>query len=142
MRMFDRRRYTVLLGLFLLLPFLAGCREGQAGGETGKYEVRWLEPGEGECTAVGPTSLSLQILLPDSQTPVTNLNLSIKGDMTHPGMVPVVRQLAGGDEAGVYTVPWEWTMSGDWVVTVTAVDETSSSSYRFPISVSEKGDCP
>ncbi len=67
---------------------------------------------------VGPATLSVQ-LSDANGAPVEGATVSLKGDMSHAGMQPV---LADADEtaAGVYEAPWVWTMSGDWFVTVTA----------------------
>jgi hypothetical protein len=45
--------------------------------------------------------------------------VELRGDMSHAGMVPV---LASGREGsqGNYEVPFEWTMAGDWLLTLTA----------------------
>ena len=49
--------------------------------------------------------------------PVNDATLSIEGNMNHAGMVPVLRDADDGAE-GVYEVPFEWTMGGDWFVVV------------------------
>ena len=66
--------------------------------------------------AVG--SAQLRITLTDGQgQPVDDATLNIEGNMTHAGMTPVFAQASGGDN-GQYLVPFEWTMGGDWIVTV------------------------
>ena len=50
---------------------------------------------------------------------VEGAELEIKGDMTHAGMVPVVVTISQGD-AGTYLTGFEWTMAGDWILTVQA----------------------
>ncbi|MGD8632857.1 MAG: FixH family protein [Anaerolineales bacterium] len=51
--------------------------------------------------------------------PIEGLNLTMKGDMTHAGMTPVLGSSTyQGD--GLYTVPIEWTMAGDWILQLTA----------------------
>jgi hypothetical protein len=52
-------------------------------------------------------------------TPIDGARLNIKGDMTHAGMQPVLAETKGGEQ-GRYETPFEWTMGGDWIVTVTA----------------------
>lgn len=71
--------------------------------------------------------------------PINDAFLSIKGDMTHAGMVPVLAEVDGGNADGVYEVPFEWTMAGDWVVTVDAelVDGTSAR-QRFELAVASE----
>jgi hypothetical protein len=85
--------------------------------------------------AVGDSQLVIQIADLAGQ-PVRDASLSIKGDMTHAGMVPVLAEVKGGDEAGVYHVPFEWNMAGDWVVTVEAtLSNGTSAKERFDFSV-------
>ncbi|MFQ3535382.1 MAG: FixH family protein [Aggregatilineales bacterium] len=50
--------------------------------------------------------------------PIQGAVIEVRGDMTHPGMVPVDGRAEGGTEDGHYVVPFRWTMGGDWIVTV------------------------
>ena len=68
--------------------------------------------------AVGAVALGDPGLQISAGQPISDAALSIKGDMTHAGMVPVLAEVQGGDAEGYYQVPIEWTMAGDWVVTV------------------------
>ena len=94
--------------------------------------------GAASCTRVEPQSSPPDVMLNLAVTPdppsvglstltltlkdktgaaIDGATVSIKGDMTHPGMTPVlatIRQSSGG----VYSTPFEWTMGGDWVVSV------------------------
>ena len=61
--------------------------------------------------------------------------VQVRGDMSHAGMVPVLRTALPGD-AGAYTAPFEWTMAGDWVLTVefTLADgRTGTETFDFSI---------
>ncbi len=89
---------------------------------------------EPEQPAVGPTQLIFT--LTDGQgRPINDANLAIEGNMTHAGMVPVVAQVESG-ETGRYVVPFEWTMGGDWVVTVeTTLADGRHFSREFPVTV-------
>ncbi len=90
--------------------------------------------------AVGDTRLVIQVSDLSGQ-PIDDASLSIKGDMTHAGMVPVLAEVQGGGEAGVYNVPFEWTMAGDWVVTVEALlADGSRTRQRFDLSVLSEDD--
>ena len=73
--------------------------------------------GEPEPHTVGDASLVV-IVMTGSGTPATGLTVSARGDMTHAGMAPVLGEGTEGDP-GVYTIPWQWTMAGDWIVDVT-----------------------
>ena len=55
--------------------------------------------------------------------------------MTHAGMVPVFAQTTGGKN-GRYVVPFEWTMGGDWTVTVdVSLEDGRTISREFPVTV-------
>jgi hypothetical protein len=65
------------------------------------------------------TPLVARIMLHDrSQTPVVGARLRLEGQMSHPGMMPVVADLTerGG---GVYEARMQLTMAGDWILVVT-----------------------
>jgi len=68
---------------------------------------------------VGESELVITLTDADG-APVTDATLEIVGDMNHAGMTPVVRDLETAGEDGVYRTPFEWTMGGDWFVTVVA----------------------
>jgi hypothetical protein len=68
--------------------------------------------------AIGETQLVVTLMQADG-TPIDDAELQVVGNMDHAGMIPVERAVRGG-EAGRYTVPFEWTMGGGWIVTVTA----------------------
>jgi hypothetical protein len=85
--------------------------------------------------AVGQSRLVIHVTDLAGQ-PVSDATLSIKGDMTHAGMVPVLADVQGGDDEGYYNVPFEWTMAGDWVVTVEAtLNDATHAKERFDLSV-------
>jgi len=85
-------------------------------------------------TAVSTTTLT--ITLHDANgNPIDNAYLTIKGDMNHPGMMPVVATADGGTD-GVYTTPFEWTMGGNWIVTVVAdLGDGTTISREFPFAI-------
>lgn len=51
--------------------------------------------------------------------PIANATVSLKGDMSHAGMQPVLAE-AEAVAPGAYQAQFGWTMAGDWFVTVTA----------------------
>ncbi len=63
----------------------------------------------------------------NSGDPVTGALVSVEGNMNHAGMVPVttegVRDDADGAADGVYTLPFGFTMLGDWILTVRVEQE-------------------
>lgn len=76
---------------------------------------------------VGEAVLVIRVRTPEGVA-VTDASLAIRGDMTHAGMVPVLREAATSDADARYEIPFEWTMAGDWFVEVTATrpDGTSA----------------
>lgn len=73
-------------------------------------------------------------------TPIDDAALNIQGDMTHAGMSPVIRDVNGAAE-GVYTTPFEWTMGGDWIVTVLAtLADGTEIEQTFDLSVTAADD--
>lgn len=121
------KRYTILWSLLLVLG-LVGCggRASQQVSGSDEYDLT-LNP---MSTAVGETVLMFTLNDKEGQ-PVNNATLNIKGDMNHAGMQPVLGKATQGVN-GVYAVPFEWTMGGDWVVTadVTLADGATFS-QRF-----------
>jgi uncharacterized protein (DUF2141 family) len=67
---------------------------------------------------VGKTAIMLSIAYQNQ--PLENAQVMVRGDMTHAGMTPVqqeARELGGGKYA---LDDFHFTMSGDWVLSVTA----------------------
>ena len=64
---------------------------------------------------VGETTLTLSVLDTAGNAIGSPGALSLRGDMDHAGMAPV---LVTVDKAadGVFSAPFEWTMAGDWIV--------------------------
>lgn len=62
---------------------------------------------------VGPAEL--RVMLSEDGQPVEGATISVRGDMSHAGMTPVFGEAVeiGG---GLYRIPFEWTMGGDWIV--------------------------
>lgn len=67
--------------------------------------------------------------------PLDDARLSLRGDMTHAGMIPMLAAAEGGQD-GLYRVPVEWSMAGEWVLTVEAVlADDSRAVAEFDLSV-------
>jgi len=110
------KRYTIVI-LGLLISILTACG-GQADNTpivtNAEISVR-IEP---EPPAMGESTLI--ITLKDSNgNAIDGATLSIHGDMDHAGMAPVDRE-ASASTNGEYRVPFEWTMGGGWIVTISA----------------------
>ncbi len=67
--------------------------------------------------------------------PIDDARLSLRGDLTHAGMIPMMAESDGGTD-GLYRVPVEWSMAGEWVLTVEAVlADDSRAVQEFDLSV-------
>jgi len=111
-------------GLFLLLILalaLAACgpSDDAAGAPDGITVALAAAP-------EGPSGQFLSVTLADESgaitDAITDATVGLEGNMNHAGMVPVlaepVTDEADGSADGVYTVPFAFTMRGDWIVTV------------------------
>ena len=124
-------RKTIALTLCLVL--FAACRqESRPAAEADLTISLRLLPAE---ASVGEAELLIDIADADGRA-VNPARVDVRGDMDHAGMTPVLRDDVQGS-AGQYRVPFEWTMAGDWTVTVklTFADE-SSLEETFELSVS------
>jgi hypothetical protein len=109
-------RSKVLSLSFILITLVSACARRQTVDQAPELNLDLAVIPSPPST--GPTLLQIQITDPDGEPP-GNFNLSIRGDMSHAGMEPVIVEDARG-EAGIYAIPFEWTMAGDWFVTITA----------------------
>ncbi len=112
-----RLRKALFLAVLALLALvlIAGC--GRAGGSpetTDSFTVTFAT--EPAAPVVGAGVVLLTLADPAGQ-PVNNATVAIEANMSHAGMVPVNAQ-ATGSQGGVYRVPLQWTMRGDWYVDV------------------------
>jgi hypothetical protein len=105
----------------LLLLIVSGCRESAQSTPTSaapdidvevSYEPNPPQTGEG--------TILIAITGEDGQ-PVEAESVRVRGDMNHAGMVPVMGEEAEQGEDGVYRVPFNWSMGGDWILNVDVV---------------------
>lgn len=100
--------------LILTLAVLTGCRQPAttpaAAGIAIQLTVAPDPPVTGEA--------ALTIRVTEHNQPIAGGKVTVRGDMSHAGMVPVLRE-GVILEQGEITVPFEWTMAGDWFVEVT-----------------------
>ncbi|MCA9969518.1 MAG: FixH family protein [Anaerolineales bacterium] len=106
--------YLKLL-LLALLFLLAACRQSRAGG-TADLTIELVAPVFPSLDGRGELQLRL---LDAAGAPVNDAHVRVRGDMTHAGMVPLLAETTGGRD-GLYTLPFAWSMAGDWVLTVRA----------------------
>lgn len=93
---------------------LGGCR----GGADAAPEVAVAHEVSPSPPAVGPSSVVLT-LTGEGGRPVTGARVGVEGNMSHPGMAPVIAE-AAEIAPGRYRADMEFTMAGDWVLSVSA----------------------
>ncbi len=107
-------RACALLGAVILLGLLPSCGRVQQVDPTTQdaYLVTLvIEPSP---PAEGPGTVAATLIDPAGR-PVDGARLEIEANMSHAGMVPVLASTAES-HAGLYRVPLQWTMAGDWIV--------------------------
>jgi hypothetical protein len=115
-----------LIVLAILLLGLAACRQAAGGvpieetddNKSAADVVLTLSPTTEERLLMGPFEWTIQ-LADGAGTPIEGATIAIRGDMNHAGMVPVEAVAAEAGE-GLYRADFEWTMAGEWIVTVNA----------------------
>lgn len=107
---------TVFTALSMLLIFTACGQPSTA--TTSPVNVDIAVRVEPEPLSVGETTL-IVTLTDGSASPVGGARLQVHGDMDHQGMTALNREVSESS-GGEYRVPFEWTMGGGWIVTVTA----------------------
>jgi hypothetical protein len=110
------RPWHSLIPLLLLLPLFGGCRGEGTQRDSGLLLEVAISPTP---PAVGSARLIIS-LRDTSGVPLSGVVISVEGNMSHAGMVPV---MATAEEvaAGQYSVAdFGFTMAGDWVLTLKA----------------------
>ena len=109
-------RLCISLLLAWLVLALAACGRSQDAVDAAGLQVTLIPDGSypGETLVVAVRDKAGQ--------PVTDATVSVEGNMNHAGMTPVLTSSvldgADGEEDGRYTLPFQFTMLGDWIVTV------------------------
>lgn len=126
-------KYLLPMGLALFLLLGSGCARASQQADSAAVQI--------SMTAIpfpphiGESRLVIQVADKAGKS-IDDAHLAIKGDMTHAGMAPVLAEVDGGGEDGVYTIPFEWTMAGDWVVTVDLqLPDGTKAQERFDMTV-------
>ena len=110
-------RLSILLLLLILTLSASACnRTGDSALAAGLHTTL-IPAAEG----IQGDHVTIEIV-DDDGLPVTDVTVSLEGNMTHAGMVPVLTESvwdgADGSEDGRYRVPFQFTMLGDWIVSV------------------------
>jgi ABC-type transport system substrate-binding protein len=124
----------VLIGMMLLLSLLAGCGRMQQADPTTQDTYAVTMVVEPSPPAVGPATITATLDDKAGQ-PVDGARLEVEANMSHAGMVPVLAS-TGESRAGIYRVPLQWTMAGDWYVDLKfTLPGGLQVARRYPISV-------
>jgi hypothetical protein len=121
---------VVLLSVLILM--LAGCRQQAEpiANENVNIAVSFA-PNE---LTIGASTVVVT-LTDTAGNPINDATVNIRGDMNHAGMQPVIRDIEAGAN-GSYSTEYEWTMAGDWEVTVVVtLPDGTSAEQRFDYAV-------
>lgn len=133
------KAFMIWIGSFVLVLVLTACGS-QAKATTSSADFNLAVRTEPETLAVGETTL-IVTLTTTKGAAVDGATLNIHGDMDHQGMAPIDLETHDSSN-GEYRVPFEWTMGGGWIVTVTARmldgNETSKEFKFFVDAVSSQ----
>ena len=95
----------------LLCAVLVGCAQTQAA--DGQITLN-VAP-----KVVGPAQVDVTVV--DAQgRPISGATVQLRGDMTHAGMQPVITTLEDLGNGQYHAANFQFTMAGDWVLTVQA----------------------
>jgi len=127
------------IGALLILCGMTGCtRTSQLVDEAPDVVISMnLEP---DPPLFGRPCVMLMTVFAADGMPINDARLEVKGDMTHAGMVPVVVSITEGLD-GVYATAFDWTMAGDWIVTVeVTLSEGRVARQQFEVTVGVPGE--
>lgn len=122
----------IILGI-LMLCMLMACNSEQTLTIVDDIDIELaVEP---DPPTAGETMLLISITDANGK-PIHDAIVSVHGDMDHEGMISVDGE-SSSEENGMYSVPFEWTMGGGWIldVTVTLPDDTGIATERFELNV-------
>jgi len=119
-----RRTAPLLVVMLLVIPvLLVGCSRGNDEASSASTQVSWtIDPSP---PAVGPATLTIQLKDADGD-PASGATISVEGNMNHAGMKPVFSDLSETDPGTYVTDSFEFTMGGDWIITVSGTDADGS----------------
>jgi hypothetical protein len=127
-------RIGFLLVLTALLSTLAGCGRVQQSAPAAADGLTITMTVEPSPPQVGDGTVVLTVKDAAGQ-PVDGATVEVEGNMSHAGMKPSFGKAARG-QGGVYRVPIQWTMGGDWYVDVKlTLPDGKTATRRFPATV-------
>ena len=93
----------------------------------------------------GQAGDGLQVQLHNTaHAPLTDATVTLEGNMNHAGMAPVLAApVKDGDDGasdGVYSIPFQFSMLGDWIVTVTVdLADGTQTTQDINVTVTDAG---
>lgn len=132
----SRIHKTISIYVIIGALFLPACARVSQGQEMDADVIMELTVDPSPAT-IGETTLYFELRDAQDQ-PIEGASFSAKGDMSHAGMLPVVGDSEEiGD--GTYSVPFGWTMGGDWILTIAGeLPDGQSFSHTFELTVSSE----
>jgi hypothetical protein len=94
---------------------LTSCRSSAASAGAAQVDLRIVTE-----KRAGPAAVEVT-LRNESGQPATGAAVTLRGDMNHGGMKPVVVQMRESAEGTYLADDFRFTMGGDWLLTVEAV---------------------
>ena len=83
---------------------------------------------------VGDSALTITVTRQNQ--PLAGVSVAVRGDMTHAGMRPTIVDAVTTDAQGKLVLPFKWSMSGDWIVSVTlTLADKSQIAQDFNVTV-------
>ncbi len=128
------RKLMLLLVLILAASCFAGCQTATPTPDASTQTASITVATTPDPPMMGDSTMTITVT--QAGAPLANAPVSVRGDINHAGMKPV---LADGttNADGALDVPFAWSMGGDWIVTVTVtLPDGSEVSQDFDYTIS------
>ena len=120
--------------LLIVLLLLAGCRQAAPTPNASTQAAQISLTISPQPPVVGDATLTLTVT--QQNQPLAGAAVAVRGDMTHAGMRPIIVDATKTDAQGKVDIPFKWSMSGDWIVSVTVtLADNSQVSQDFNLTV-------
>ena len=120
--------------LLIVLLLLAGCRQAAPTPNASTQAAQISLTISPQPPVVGDATLTLAVT--QQNQPLAGAAVAVRGDMTHAGMRPIIVDATKTDAQGKVDIPFKWSMSGDWIVSVTVtLADNSQVSQDFNLTV-------
>ncbi len=129
------RKMMLLIVLILVAGCFAGCRQTATPTPDASTQSASITVATNpDPPMMGDSTMTITVT--QDGAPLANAPVSVRGDMNHAGMKPVLADGTTGDD-GTVDVPFAWSMGGDWIVTVTVtLPDGSEVSQDFNYTIS------